>query len=263
MDSISVIVTSWNALPYSKICYKAYKRYTSNPNAELVWIDNGSEDGTQEWLSSVDIDHLILLRRNLGACNARNVAAQETQSETICFLDNDIRVTQVGWTKRLLRVLKSREQIGAVAPACNLVHDDTRLRSFTEPIDSAYARILQYDRKDGSVFHHADDVSPYIKYYLARLRSKPFRGDLVLEGGGTTMRRDTFLDIKYPQDYRISHTGTYLMKGLHDKELETWVVPSVFLFHYGHATRNREMIPDIDDKIRRSTIERDKWLGRL
>ena len=261
MDTISVIVTSWNALPYSKICYKYYRRYTHNPNAKLVWVDNGSIDGTQEWLESIDIDHLILNEKNLGACNARNIAAQETQTDTICFIDNDIRITQVGWTKRLLRVLNSNKGIGAVAPACNLIHDDTRTKAFRQKVPDEYSRLAAYDKRDGSVFHHEEDVSQYIRYYLSIPRSRSFPGNLVLEGGGTTTHRDVFLDIMYPKDYRISHSGAYLHKGMVDKGLETRVVPSVFLFHYGHATRNYEMMPDLDDKIRRSTIERDKWKG--
>jgi len=247
----SVIVTSYNAMPYSQIMYDTFHHFTHSNNIKLVWTDNGSTDGTVEWLEGLSgIDNLLLFSENHGAGFARHKAVLEVDTDTVCFLDNDIAITQVGWIHRLLRVLLARESIGAVAPAINLLFGPEREFSFTEPIDPLWARLPTYKRKDGSVFTSDEDIQPYINKYLSVLKTKPFPSNIICEGGGTTMRRSTYLDTQgYSKRYEIWGEGARIGDSLREMNLEMWVVPSVFLFHYGHATRNLQVLPDFHARM--------------
>ena len=261
MVTCSVIVVSHNALPYSKIFYETYKRYTRTDNIKLVWVDNNSTDGTVDWLEDLNIDHLMLLDKNIGAAHARHKAVHEIDTDAVCFVDNDIAITQVGWINRLLRVLYSSDRIGAVAPAFNLILDDTHFSSFTERISKVWARVDIYlNDQSRSAFLHDEDVQPYIDKYLTILKKKPFPGELCMEGGGTTLRRSTYIDSGgYKPEFTMKHEGWVLRKGVTGLGLETWVVPSVFLFHYGHATRNTSVIPDFHQKIKMSEMAHRRW----
>jgi len=262
MVTCSIIVVSHNALPYSKIFYNSYRRYTRTDNIKLVWVDNNSTDGTREWLEELNIDHLMLLDENIGAAYARHKAVHEIDTDAICFVDNDIAITQIGWINRLLRVLYSSDRIGAVAPAFNLILDATHFDAFTERVSRTWARIDTYlNDQSASAFLYHEDVQPYIDKYLTTLKKKPFPGRLCLEGGGTTLRRFTYLDSGgYRPEFTIKHEGGVLHRGIVYKlGLETWVVPSVFLFHYGHATRNTSVIPDFHQKIKMSEEAKRRW----
>ncbi len=266
MVSCSVIVVSHNAMPYSEILYSTYKRYTRTNNIKLVWVDNNSTDGTVEWLEDLPIDHLMLLDENVGAAYARDKAIQEIDTDAVCFLDNDIAITQIGWINRLLRVLYSDDIIGTVTPAFNLILDDSHWSSFTEHIGAVWSRTNIYTKDMGrSAFTHDEDVQPYINKYLTILKKHPFRGKLCLEGGGTTLRRSTYLESGgYEQAFTMKHEGWLLGKNISALKLQTWVVPSVFLFHYGHATRNTSVLPDFHQKIKISEEAKKRWLeGRI
>lgn len=262
MVTCGVIVVSHNALPYSKIFYDTYKWYTRTDNIKLIWVDNNSTDGTREWLEDLNIDHLMLLDENIGAAHARHKAVHEIDTDAVCFVDNDIAVTQVGWINRLLRVLYSSDRIGAVAPALNLILDDTHWSSFTERISRVWARVDIYlKNRSSSVFLHDEDVQPYIDRYLTILKKEPFPGRLCMEGGGTTLRRSTYLDSGgYKPEFTMRHEGWALYRGIVSKlGLEVWVVPSVFLFHYGHATTNTSVIPDFHHKVKISNEALRRW----
>lgn len=264
MKTCSVIVVSHNAIPYSQIFYESYKRYTRTDNIKLVWVDNNSTDGTTEWLEDLPIDHLMLLDENIGAAYARHKAVSEIDTDAICFVDNDIAITQVGWINRLLRVLYSNDRIGAVAPAFNLILDDSHFLSFTEKLSDEWTRVNIYSSDMGdSAFHHTDDVQPYIDKYLTILKKVPFPAKLCMEGGGTTLRRSTYIDSGgYEPRFTMKHEGWLLgtrIVGQRHLGLETWVVPSVFLFHYGHATRNTKMLPDFHHKMQVSEEAIRRW----
>ena len=52
----SIVLCSWNDLPFLKILYKGIKRNT-RVKYEIIVHDNGSTDGTKEWLEEMGIQH--------------------------------------------------------------------------------------------------------------------------------------------------------------------------------------------------------------
>lgn len=267
---VSIIVTSHNGLEYSKKFLESYMDYLTHRPAgykldtELLWVDNNSTDGTKQWLQSVYLDlqeqyKCFLLDQNHGAGVARNYAAQRADGDYICFVDNDIRITQVGWIHRLVRTLEETGA-GIVAPACNLVDDASYHMAYFPRPSPEYSRWDKYMKdRQGAVFDVTEDVTPYIDKFISICRRKPFKGALVCEGGGSTMHKDIFLDIMYPDRMIVSHSGAYLNAGLSKKKLPSYVDPSVFLFHYGHATRNLTVMPDYFKKYKDSTKYFNEW----
>ena len=63
------------------------------PRIELVVVDDGSTDGTRDWIGSLQGDGPPLLycrnETTLGPCAARNRGIREAQGEFICLLDDD------------------------------------------------------------------------------------------------------------------------------------------------------------------------------
>ena len=91
--------------------------------AEFVVVDNGSTDGTREWLDG-DFRHtceerglgltLIFNDRNMGCSTARNQAVEAAKGDALFFLDNDVEPATPDWLEALRARLDSDQGIGIV-----------------------------------------------------------------------------------------------------------------------------------------------------
>lgn len=98
----SVIILSHGALGVTRRCLAALRsaRDERHPT-ELLVVDNGSQDGSREFLAAQPDVQLIANDRNAGAPHARNQAIARARGSWIVFLDNDAIVTP-GWLAKLL-----------------------------------------------------------------------------------------------------------------------------------------------------------------
>ncbi|REE27448.1 glycosyl transferase family 2 [Winogradskyella pacifica] len=89
MSLVSVIIPCYNAMPYLKdtlnsILEQSYKAI------EIIVIDDGSSDGSFEYLESLNMPNLIYAKNiRKGACSARNYGFELSTGEYIQYLDAD------------------------------------------------------------------------------------------------------------------------------------------------------------------------------
>jgi GT2 family glycosyltransferase len=81
----------------------------------IVAVDNGSTDGTREWLLSQGFGQVILNNRNLGCGAAWNQGALAIQSKWTVVMNNDV-VCARGWLNKLLASAE-RHQLQIASPA--------------------------------------------------------------------------------------------------------------------------------------------------
>jgi GT2 family glycosyltransferase len=121
---VSIIVTTCNALAYTRRCVNSIRRYTRNVSYELIIVDNNSQDGTVEYLSGLKKVKLIMNVRNLGAGSAarQGVLASNKYSRFILFLDNDTEVLSQDWLYSMTKYLENNPKVGCLGPKYCLVH---------------------------------------------------------------------------------------------------------------------------------------------
>lgn len=109
---VLISIVTWNRLDILKNCLEGV--FGTRYDGDLkIWIsDNGSKDGTVEYLKGLDDDRvrLFLLSENLGVVPARNLHIKERPKDAhIMKLDDDVRVYSKGWLSRMLEVAEEYE----------------------------------------------------------------------------------------------------------------------------------------------------------
>jgi GT2 family glycosyltransferase len=99
---LHVAILAYNALAFTARCLDSVAAH-AGPDHDIVILDNGSDDGTREWLASVSLRNLRVMHsdRNLGVAGGRNVLLaaileRAYGDDLIIFLDNDVEVSP-GW----------------------------------------------------------------------------------------------------------------------------------------------------------------------
>ena len=113
----TVVMCTYNGLPDTQRAIQSIREHTDGP-VELIVVDNGSTDGTLEWLSTQTDIRLVALGENLGVSTARNRGLERAHGAHIVFCDNDVVFT-ANWRETLLEHLNAWPDIGAVGPVTN------------------------------------------------------------------------------------------------------------------------------------------------
>jgi GT2 family glycosyltransferase len=143
----SIVIVTHNQVGYTRQCIDSIRERTDEPY-ELIVVDNGSTDGTVEWLKALREEVIgesrgrdaesaksksqrsdrngplgvtvITNSDNRGFPAAANQGIAAATGRQILLLNNDTVVT-TGWLKRMLRALYSHPRIGLVGPLSNNV----------------------------------------------------------------------------------------------------------------------------------------------
>lgn len=99
----SIVIPSWNNLPYLQLCIESLRRHSSRAHQILVHVNDGS-DGTRRWVESEAIEHTAS-DANVGICFAVNTAAVSARFEYLLYLNDDM-VAAPGWDTALERALE-------------------------------------------------------------------------------------------------------------------------------------------------------------
>eukprot|EP00913_Durusdinium_trenchii_P013432 g12613.t1 len=115
----SIVIVTHNQLRHTRACVDSIRHVTDEP-VELIFVDNGSTDGTVDYLNSISGATVITNAVNRGFPAGANQGLQVACGDSLLLLNNDTIVT-TGWLKRMLIALHSDRNIGFVGPRSNHV----------------------------------------------------------------------------------------------------------------------------------------------
>ncbi|HEY2055035.1 MAG TPA: glycosyltransferase family 2 protein [Solirubrobacterales bacterium] len=129
--SASVVVVTYGGLPFNRLCLETVLAHSGEVDLELIVVDNGSADGTPEYLTRLagaDARVRVLLNgRNTGFASACNQGLGLAGGEHLVLLNNDTMVPP-GWLPRLIAHLRNPE-VGLVGPVTNRIGNEAEIES--------------------------------------------------------------------------------------------------------------------------------------
>ena len=121
LDSFSIVILTFNELEYTKQCVESIRKHTPQHH-EIVFVDNGSKDGTVKWLRTIIKENanykLIENSENKGFAAGCNQGIQAATKDHIILINNDVLVTE-GWLSGMMECLHSALDISIVGPMTN------------------------------------------------------------------------------------------------------------------------------------------------
>lgn len=146
---VSIVIPLFNQVEYTRQCVESL-RYHKMENAETLLIDNGSTDGTGEYLASCTGLNIIRNQENLGCAGAWNQGVSETRSEWVVILNNDVIVSS-GWLSGLLAAAEL-EGLDVVSPAIREGELNYDIESYARDYVERMKNVMRHGVADGICF---------------------------------------------------------------------------------------------------------------
>jgi GT2 family glycosyltransferase len=143
--NVSIIIPVYDKLELTKQCLESLWRHTPGDRYEIIVVDNGSTDGTAEYLRGLEDEgrvRALIQEQNLGFARACNRGAAAARGRYLLFLNNDTEVTD-GWLSPLVQTLDQDPFVGAAGNKL-LFPDGT--------IQHAGVALVLEDRPGGQLF---------------------------------------------------------------------------------------------------------------
>jgi N-acetylglucosaminyl-diphospho-decaprenol L-rhamnosyltransferase len=146
---VEIVIPVFNQLGCTQICLDSLRRDpTMNPG--IVVVDNGSSDGTAEYLAESRGLTVISNSRNRGCAAAWNQGVRACIAEWIVVLNNDVVVTP-GWLEGLLDAAEF-EGLDIVTPAIREGLLNYDLDSYAREFVANASGAMRYGVADGVCF---------------------------------------------------------------------------------------------------------------
>ncbi|MGL5434355.1 MAG: glycosyltransferase family 2 protein [Lachnospiraceae bacterium] len=110
---ITIVIPNYNGLEFMQPCMDALKQQTCRDFDVLV-VDNGSADGSVEWLKQQQINS-VFLTENTGFSCAVNVGIRAAATPYVILLNNDTEA-EPDYVAELLRAIECSPKIFSVSP---------------------------------------------------------------------------------------------------------------------------------------------------
>lgn len=139
---VSIVILTWNSRALLEDCLAALPAATAPLPIEVIVVDNGSRDGTAEWLAARSDLVTITNATNRGVAPARNQGLRRARGELVALLDVDTVAAPRSFATLVAR-LHSAPDVGLVGP--KLVDPDGALqyscRRFPTLVDKVLRRL--------------------------------------------------------------------------------------------------------------------------
>ena len=223
LPKVVVVILNYNGKVLAERCLQSVIE-SPYANKEIILVDNGSTDGTVEYLRNVFANIIFVANsENLGVAGGRNrgfVEAIRRGADYILSLDNDTRIV-ANMINALVEVAESDPRIGIVGPKTYMDNGSGRIQCAGGRV--TYTQNVCAERGRGEVDHGQYDKIEDVDYF---------------PGFGFMARRDVFEKLNFLDEtfYGYGHEDTDFCVRATQLGYRVVYVPKALLWHRGSAT---------------------------
>ena len=162
---VSIILLAFNHADYTKLCVESLYRFITHIDFELITVNNGSSDDTEQFFNSLPNQKKLTFAYHVGTDIAVNEALKSAEGKYTVFLSNDLVLTP-NWLDNLLKCMESNEKIGMVVPACNVSSNDQQVNLPYNNMDEMIQAAAAYNSSDPNKWEERLRLTTYT--YLAK-----------------------------------------------------------------------------------------------
>lgn len=121
---VTAVIPSWNSLWMTKRLVESIREFWTIPY-KLVIVDNGSTDGSAEWIkkqeaANPDVIKGIYFHTNKGFVTATNAGMEFVEGHML-WLNADCQFVRPGTIETMVNMLEKTSGLGAIGPVSNVV----------------------------------------------------------------------------------------------------------------------------------------------
>ena len=130
----SIVIPVYNQSHYTRRCLETIRQHTSDVHYEVIVVDDGSTDDTQEFLKTLEPPfQSIRNATNQGFVASVNRGASEASGKYLMILNNDTE-THPRWLREMIDLHRSDPSAGIVG--AKLLYPDGTIQHFGVEISS-------------------------------------------------------------------------------------------------------------------------------
>jgi len=226
---VSVIIVGYNAKHFLPECLGSLTKGTYK-NIEILYIDNGSTDGTSEYVNKY-YPQIILIQnsKNVGFSPAHEGILAKVKGDAVLLLNTDT-IVEGNLLKELVKVLYEKKDIGAVQPKILMYPEKDK-------IDSIGSFFLM----NGILYHFGYEKDQNLKIYNKPMEIFSTKGAIML------IKKDVLDKVSFPkygnhkasifdQDYFTAFEDTDLCMRIWIAGYKILYVSSTRGYHIGGGT---------------------------
>jgi O-methyltransferase len=220
--AVTIVIPAWNAVKMTMGCLKTLPD-TLGPDDQVVVVDNGSTDGTPEFLATQPWVQVVTHDQNVGFAAGCNTGARWARNPVVIFLNNDTLLAP-GWIDGLVAPFAD-PGVAATGPMSNFVSGPQLL------VDDAYDPKSRAD-----IARHADA--------LRERAAGRTRETARLVGFCLAVRTEVFAEIGgFDESFGLGGCeDDDLCNRLRSAGWRLLIVEDTFVHHIGHQTFDENSI---------------------
>ncbi len=123
---VTIIIPNYNGLSYLKTCLDALLPQAQTPDKHVLVVDNGSTDGSVEFLRGCPGIETIFLKENTGFCGAVNTGIRASRTRYVILLNNDTKVCP-GYVQALVDRMEEDDRLFSLSARMLSMQDPERI----------------------------------------------------------------------------------------------------------------------------------------
>ncbi|MHB8066844.1 MAG: glycosyltransferase [Desulfobaccales bacterium] len=237
----SIIIPVFNNLSLTRQCLESIRENTDLPY-EIILVDNGSSDGTKDYLKKMETAgwvRVITNRTNLGFARASNQGADAALGEFLVFLNNDT-IVQTGWLKELVACARKNDKIAAVG--AKLLFPDNTIQH--AGVAFSGSKLVYH------IYQYYDKDHPAVN------KEREFQ---VVTAACVLIKKDLFFAVgAFDEGYRNGFEDVDLCFKLRDQGYNIVYNPRAVVYHLESKTPGRH-----DRDTENSRLFKSKWDDKI